>query len=193
MNQTIRDILDRHSIRAYTNAPVPADALDAILEVGAAAAHGLGFRSRRFTVVTNTQALTSINVALRDAFRLMSPNDEMPSVLKNLIEKAAQDDADFLYGAPVFILVSVNADSMSGAVDTALSIANMSIAAQSLGLGSCWMNQITMLSQAPSVQNALRELGIPEDEMVHGTLVIGTPAPSARFATRIAGQFVYVK
>ncbi|MDR1422444.1 MAG: nitroreductase family protein [Coriobacteriales bacterium] len=193
MNQTIQNILDRHSTRAYTNDPVPEDALAAILRAGAAAGHGIGHRTRRFTVITAPDKLAIVNSAIRDAFRALEPNEQMPPFIRGLIKKAKADDkVDFIYRAPAFIIVSVNADSVSGAIDTALAIGNMSIAAQSLDLGSCWMNQMTTLVQTPPIVKALRELGIPDDETVYGTLAVGTPAPNARFAPREAGEFVYL-
>jgi nitroreductase len=193
MNETIQHIINRHSTRAYTSDPVPAEALEAILAAGNAAAHGLGFKIRRFTAITCPDALAIVNAGIRDAFRTTPINDHMPAVVKGLIEKAnADDNADFIYGAPAFIIISVNADSASGAIDTALSIANMSIAAQSLGFGSCWMNQVGQLIQAPPVRAALSQLGIPEDETVFGTLALGTPDPNGRYAPRAEGVYNFI-
>jgi len=190
VNQTIEYLLERHSARAYLPEAVEPEKVETILEAGRAAAHGLSRQPRKFVTITQPELLAKVSASIRDAFRMMTPTEQMPTVLKQLIARAADDDADYLYAAPVFVLVVTHVEDTSAAIDTSLALGNMMIAAQALELGSCWMNQIPMLIKMPSIQSLLRELGISENETVHGTLVLGYPVDASKGPARQASEFI---
>ena len=175
MSQTLNDILARRSVRSYTDQSVDEETLRNIVQAGESAAHGL-MKSRRFTVIADAKILKRVNEVIRDAFRAMPIREEMPAVIKGLINKSANDDADYIYGAPTFIIASADENDLSGVVDVSLALGNMMIAAESLGLGSCWMNQLPKMNSVPHVRSFLSELQIPEGHAVHGTLVLGYAA-----------------
>jgi nitroreductase len=60
--------------------------------------------------------------------------------------------------------------------DSALAIGNMMLAAHSLGIGSCWVNQLPGLTHMPLIRELLTELDIPENHVVYGSVVMGYPA-----------------
>ena len=184
MNQTINEVCARRSVRGYTNEAVEKEIIDVVVQTGDSAAHGLAKHPRKFTVITKPETLAKVNAGIRDAFRNVPVTEQTPAVIRQMIQKAQDDAADYLYAAPVFIIVSTDASDANGESDTALALGNMMIAAQSLGLGSCWMNQIPRLVKAPPVAALLRELGIPESDTVYGTLVLGHPLQGAAQGTR---------
>ena len=190
MNQTIEYLLERHSVRAYRTDSVEPEKIETILEAGRAAAHGLSRQPRKFITITQPELLRKVSASIRDSFRMMTVTDQMPQVLKQLIARAENDDADYIYAAPVFIIVTTHAEDTSGIIDTSLALGNMMIAAQALELGSCWMNQISLLIKMPPIQALLRELGIPEHETVHGTLVVGYPVGDGRGPARQNSEFI---
>lgn len=57
--------------------------------------------------------------------------------------------------------------------DCAIAIENMMIAATSLGVGSCYINQLKWLNDNELVCKYMSELGIPEDEIILGSISLG--------------------
>ena len=49
----------------------------------------------------------------------------------------------------------------------------MMLMANALDLGSVWINQLRWLGENPVLLDAMRELGLEEDERVYGALAIG--------------------
>ena len=50
---------------------------------------------------------------------------------------------------------------------------NIFLAAQSLGIGSVWINQLKDICDFPEVRASLRELGMPENQLVWGIAALG--------------------
>ena len=57
--------------------------------------------------------------------------------------------------------------------DCAMALQNIFLAAQSLGLGSCYNNQLHWLRDDPSVRAYLLELGIPKEHTICSSAAIG--------------------
>ena len=81
----------------------------------------------------------------------------------------------FHYHAPVLILTANRADYDNNMADCACALENMMLMANALDLGSCWVNQLKWLNRAPEMTQALREIGLEENEIVLGGAVFGYP------------------
>lgn len=66
--------------------------------------------------------------------------------------------------------------------DSALALGNMMLAAHSIGIGSCWLNQVPRLSDYELMRELLTELEIPTDHVVYGSLALGYPDGKERSA-----------
>jgi len=65
---------------------------------------------------------------------------------------------------------------------------NMMLAAQSLGLGSCWVHVPARLDDSPESQALRAELGIPPSHRIHGSIALGYAAgPAPKGPERKAG------
>ena len=62
-NPVIENILARRSVRGYLDKPVPAEAVETILNCGMHAPTGLGFQGWHFTVVRDRALLDAISAA----------------------------------------------------------------------------------------------------------------------------------
>lgn len=65
-------------------------------------------------------------------------------------------------------------------MDCACALQNIFLAAKSLGIGSCWINQLGQTCDDPDVRAFLTQLGIPENHRVYGCAALGyapTDAP----------------
>ena len=173
MNETIRDLLNRRSIRQYTDRQVPDELLDAVLEVGIHAPSGM-----------NTQGVRLVAVRDRETRDLLSK--------LNAAVMGSQNDP--FYGAPCVVVVLADPDLYGGWVeDGALALGNMMNAAYALGLGSCWIHRAKQVFDSEEGKALLRKWGLPENLRGVGNCILGFPAcdhPEAR--PRLEGRIVKV-
>ena len=64
-------------------------------------------------------------------------------------------------------------------MDCACAIENMFLAATSLGIASCWINQLGTTCDDPEVRAYLTSLGVPENHKVYGCVALGYKAEGA--------------
>ena len=62
-------------------------------------------------------------------------------------------------------------------MDCACAIENMFLAAHSLGIGSCWINQLGTTCDDPEVREFISSLGVPENNKVYGCVALGYADP----------------
>ena len=154
MNETISAMLSRRSIRSYKTRQVSDRDLNWILEAGIYAATSRNMQSWYLTAVQNKDLLKRLRDAACDTM-LKSDNERNR-------EKALDPGFSPFYNAPTLIIVSGN-ESRNARVDCANATQNMCVAANSLGLGSCYLASFTMAFENPAVAAVLlRDLGIPE-------------------------------
>lgn len=70
-------------------------------------------------------------------------------------------------------------------MDCACAIENMFLAACSLGIGSCWINQLGTTCDDPQVRELLTELGVPENHKVYGCVALGYKAEGAPMKEKV--------
>ncbi len=154
MNETIRNICERRSIRGFCSQEIPQDVLDRIITAGTYAATGRGRQSPVILAVTQK--------ALRD--RLSEINREILG-----------SDNDPFYGAPVVLVVLARRDIPTYLYDGSLVMGNLMLAAQSEGVGSCWIHRAKETFDTTEGKKLLKELGIEGDYEGIGNCVLGYP------------------
>ena len=173
MNEAIRNLLERRSIRKYDDRPVPEEVLDTILEAGLHAPSGM-----------NTQGVRL--VAVRDP--------ETVAYMSKLNAAVMGRDGDPFYGAKCVVVVLADPQVYGGWVeDGALALGNMMNAAHALGLGSCWIHRARQVFDAPEGKALLEKWGLPTHLRGVGNCILGYPAcdhPSP--APRKEGRIVKV-
>ena len=188
MNSVIEAIKNRRSVRAYEPKPIPRDIINEIIEAGNHAPFTSLTRSQpwRFVVVQDPafkQKLLQTTLPFwKNATGGMK--NTAPELYKMAISiyEAMDDPKDVIYyNAPVIIFVIGPANNP---VSCALACENMMIAAQSLGLGSCYVGFGAMVKGNPEVVNALE---LKDDEGVFGPILLGYPKtnPSEALATAL--------
>lgn len=167
MNEFIKILKSRRSIRAYKPEDVSMAGMDAILEAGIYAPSANNQQPWHFTVLRGREAIGKVNRKIRDVLAA-SGEDWMKQM-------AADPNMDITYGAPVLIVVS--AKKGAGETDCAAAMENMLLAAESMGIGSCWMGLMTFVLGGP---DAFREFGVPDGYEVRQAAVFGYPAKDAK-------------
>ena len=159
MNEVIKEIKERRSVKSYKSDPVSTELLDAILEAGTYAPTGRNMQSPIMIAVTDK--------ALRD--RLSRLNAEIMGM-----------DGDPFYGAPAVIVVLADRSRMTYLYDGSLVMENLMLAAHSLGLGSCWIHRAKEVFDSEEGKEILKSLGIEGDYEGIGNCIIGyTNTPPA--------------
>ena len=166
-NETLETIKSRRSCRAYKPEQITDEELNAVLEAGTYAASAMGRQSAKIVVVQDaaTRAqLTRMNAAVMGK------------------------DTDPMYGAPTILVVLADAHAANAVPDGSLVMGNLMLAAASLGLGSCWINQLSNgVSEAPGVRALLDTLGVPAGNKVYGCAAIGYADKTSPMKDRAPG------
>jgi nitroreductase len=190
MNAVIEAIKNRCSVRAYESKPVPKDTLKKIIEAGNQAPFTSVTRAQpwRFVVVENPEFKQKLLQTTLPFWKnaVGGMKDAQPEIYKIAISiyEAMDDPKDVIYyNAPAIIFVI---GPNSSAVSCALACENIMIAAQSLGLGSCYVGFGAMVKGNPEVVKALE---LKEDEAVYGPVLLGYPKAktSEQLAKALAG------
>lgn len=154
MNEVIKAIKERVSVRGYKPDAVPTELLDAILEAGTYAPTGRNMQSPIIIAVTDK--------ALRD--RLSRLNAEVMG-----------SDSDPFYGAPAVLVVLADRSRPTYLYDGSLVMENLMLAAHSLGLGSCWIHRAKEVFDSDEGKEILASFGIEGDYEGIGNCIVGYP------------------
>jgi nitroreductase len=180
MNKTIENILNRRSIRSFKDKQIPEEELNTILTAGSYAPNAMGLQNWKFTAIQNIKTLSKVNEAIRKTLLTIPVIPETHPYVVSLIKKAQDENTDFFYHAPTLIIVSNLKNNGNAMPESALAIGNMMLAGQSLGISSCWVNQLPGLTQLPIIRNLLIDFEIPENHDVYGTVVMGYAAEASK-------------
>lgn len=171
MNETIKTILDRSSVRKFADDAVPQEKLEEILACAKAAPTAKNMQLRQFTVITNKAKIQK---------------------LAKTIGEEIGNDKYRIYDCPVLIIVSTEESSVNGELDCACAMQNIYLAAHALGLGSVWINQLRGISFVPDIRKLLDDFGLPKNHVVWGMSALGVPA-EVPVAKERKEKVVYVK
>lgn len=164
-NETVKIIKQRRSIRSFKDEQITDEELQAILEAGMYAPHA-GDQAWHFTVVQNKELLDRLNLAAKEAAKQLN--------LEGLKELGDNEQFNCLYGAPTLIIVSGNAQfPVPLDADCAAATQNLLLAAESIGLGSCWIYFVLLAFNSPQGGELRKELRIPEGYKPYCSAVFG--------------------
>ena len=141
MNEIIKAMEERRSIRKFKPEMPKKEDLQQIVEAGLYAANGMGRQATITVAVTNKE--------LRD--KLSAINCKIGGW---------DEGIDPFYGAPAILIVLAEKDWRNRVYDGSLVMGNMMLAAHSLGLGSIWIHRAKEEFEMPEYQQLLNELGV---------------------------------
>ncbi len=141
MNEVIKAIKERRSIRKFKpDMPEKAE-LEQIIESGLCAASAKGKQSAIILAVTNKE--------LRD--RIAEENRRIGGFPEGF---------DPFYGAPAVLIVLAEKEWANRVYDGSLVMGNLMLAAHSLGLGSIWIHRAKQEFEEPEYRQLLKDLGV---------------------------------
>lgn len=171
-NEILNCIHERRSTRRFTDKQISQEQLEAILDAAIWAPSGGNSQSWLFTAIQKKDVLHHLNGLVREGFQHWVPDDDYPGKLA-MKEHSQKEGYNFYHQAPTLIIASNRPNYENAMADCALALQNIFLAAQSLQLGSCYINQLHWLRDDPGVRAYLLELGIPKEHTICSSAAIG--------------------
>jgi len=171
MNEIIKAIEERRSIRGFKSEMPSKKDLEQIIEAGLYAASGMG-----------KQAV--ITVAVTD----QKIRDKLSRV--NCRIGGWEDGFDPFYGAPAILIVLADKNCPTRVYDGSLVMGNMMLAAHSLGLGSIWIHRAKEEFETEEWRKFLVNIGVKGEWEGIGHCAVGyrdgeTPQTAKRKENRV--------
>ena len=173
MNTVLEIMEKRRSIRKFENEIIKTEELESILEAGRMAPSGGNSRTTHLFVITNPGFLEKLRTLVMEAFANMEYDEKTYKSKVHSIEASKKGMYTYDYNAPVLVVTANKADYSNALADTACVLENMMIAATSLGIASCWINQLHWLDQDMKIREAFEKYGLTEDLTITGGLALG--------------------
>lgn len=178
--ETILDVIKkRRSIRRYLPNQLKDADLASILEAGTYAPSGHNCQPWHFTVIQNKELIDFISEKTKQY--MMKSSEEWA------VKQGSSELYHVFHHAPTIIIISGSKNahsplplastglSYTPLVDCAAAIQNIMLAAESLGIGSCWIGLINFFFLLPDVE----KLDIPDDYQPYFAVTLGYKDSSA--------------
>lgn len=152
MNEVIKNIIERRSIRKYKAEQVCEEQLQEILKAATYTASGMNRQPVKFVVIQNAETiakLSKMNAAVMGA------------------------DIDPFYGAPTVVLVLADRSVFTYFEDGVLAMGNLMNAAHAVGVDSCWIHRAKEVFNSEEGKELLKQWGIEGDYQGIGHCILG--------------------
>ena len=171
MNEVLKALKERRSIRSFKDELPSKQLIDQIIEAGLYAPSGMNKQETIILCITNKDLIEKFKKANRQ--------------IGNYAE-----DVDPFYGAPVILVVLSKLGNTNYIYDGALVMGNLMNAAHGLGLGSIWINRARQEFETDEFKQILKDLNIEGEYEAIGHCAIGyidgeNPKPSDRKENRV--------
>lgn len=177
MNETMKTILNRRSTRVFGEGTVKEEDIRTIMEAAVSAPSSMNTQSWHFSVVQDKEELNKLS-------------EEAKNVAKSFdnehIQKYANNEKfNAFYNAPVAVIVSADENAYESEINCAIASQNILLAAESLGLASCWIGFVGIFFQSQReedkaiIQSYKEKLGIPEGFKPLHAIILGQKNPKA--------------
>jgi len=165
MNETIKTILGRRSVRSYSSEQIKDEKLELILKAGLYAPSAHNQQSWHFTVIQDKEVIDNLNKASKE--EMLKIDDE------HLINRASDESFHLFYNAPTVIVVSGEKSAIAPIIDCSAAIQNMLLAAESVDIGTCWIGLVTPLFKSERAQEFANLFGIPDGYELYFAVAAG--------------------
>lgn len=171
MNETIRNIKTRRSVKKYKSDMIPHDIIDQIVDAGTYAPSGMNRQSPIILEVTNKEV-----------------RDKLSRLNAKVMRK---EDIDPFYGAPVVLVVLADKNCSTYIYDGSLVMGNMLLAAHSLNIGACWIHRAKEVFETKEGKEILSSLGIKGNYEGIGNCILGILDGDMKDAPKRKDNYVY--
>ena len=155
MNDSLKTLYERRSIRKYKEKQISNEELELVLKAGVCAPTAMNMQSPIIIAVQNREEIAYLSMLNA---RIMG-----------------KEGTDPFYGAPTVLIVLADAANKNAVKDGSLVMGNLMNAAHAIGLGSCWINRATELFEMDEGKALLDKWGIIGEYIGIGNCILGYP------------------
>ena len=174
MNETIKSIMSRQTVRQYKNEQIKDDELEIIKKAAIAAPSARNMQPCHIRFIQNKEYLDGMNTDFKEAVGYDTP-------------AYTRWDVNPVYQtAPTLALIFADGEHF---MDAGIMVENIAIAAQGIGLGTCIIGSIGALFEDKRAKKWKTLFDIPQSYKFQIAVAIGypdeKPEPKPRFSDRI--------
>jgi len=175
MNDTIRSIVERRSIRRFKQEQITDGELNLIVLAGSYAPCAGGRQSPIMVVLQNGNIISRLGNINAQIFS--RNRNAIKGVVSNEQPSIADDDKilNAFYNAPTVITVFAPKAYPYGVQDGSVLIENMMVAAHSLGIGSCFIARAAETFETNEGKEIIKDWNISDDYVAIGCCILGYP------------------
>ena len=170
MNDFLELIRSRASIRAFTDEPLSEEMIRALEEAALSAPNGGNAQPWHFVFCTDKEKLKTLENWCADDVRANGSE----AILKIMRAR----NFSILFNAPLVVFITTRGGK--SAVDAGIAGESMTLAAQSMGLGSCFIGGAAACFHSAKADYWRELFAIPEGYDVHCGLAVGHPNMTAQ-------------
>ena len=152
MNEVLKCLKERRSVRKYRPEQIKDSELEQILEAGTYAPTGMGMQSPIMVSVQDPETIAKLS--------------KMNAAVMGVT-------SDPFYGAPTVIVVLADRSRGTYVEDGSLVMGNLMNAAYSIGVDSCWIHRAKEVFESEEGQALLKEWSIEGDYIGIGHCILG--------------------
>jgi nitroreductase len=153
MNEALRVICNRRSVRQYKAKQIPDMELNQILDAALAAPNAMNQQKWHFTVIQDKVMIDRMVAIIKETM--------MKSGIDLLATRASIPGYHTFHNAPTVILISADDKSKFIQIDCGAAAENIALAAESLLISSCIITSSAFLFSSEKSEEMRKKLGIP--------------------------------
>jgi nitroreductase len=190
MNEILRVIRERRSVRRYADGPIDDTILDQLLDAAIWAPSAVNAQPWAFGVIRDHSLLDRYAGRAKAMYLTDPPVADLAStpeaVLGHLRELMSEPDYDVFHGAGT--LITIYATAPGGVPDCYLAGENLMLAAHAVGLGTCPIGLALPLLNLHDVKD---QLGVDQSFVAALPIVVGHPAEQPHVTARKPANLIY--
>lgn len=160
----------RRAVRNFEDRAVPMSLVKDIITDSCEAPSGSNRQPWSFIVITNKNVMKSISDESKK--NILKEMEHNPSTSLSGYRAILKDPGfNVFYNSPCLVYITGPKEVRSVAVDCALAASYFMLSAADRGLGTCWVDLGSAITD-PALRT---EIGLPEDHVIVGTIILGYP------------------
>lgn len=178
-NETVQALMNHRTVRCFLPDALPPGALETMVAAAQAASNSSNLHQWSVVAVSDAELKARIAAATRKDGSHGNPYIEQAPVLLLWVADLGRNNAIAVEEAGGAIVHEYMDSLIMSTVDTALAAQNAAVAAESLGLGVCFLGALRNDAQAVAAL-----VGLPAFSYVAFGMAVGVPDPAVRTRVR---------
>ena len=166
-NTIIKNIKERRSIRNFEEKKIDKEELKEIIQAGKYAPSATNDQPWKFIVITKKEMIQDLSNQIREELKKLL---KWRFIKKIKIKQLRNIDMIF-FNAPALVLI-LTQDKLFYDESCACCAQDMMLAANSIGIGSCWIGFASVLGLNKKI---LENIGIPDNYHISAAIIFGYP------------------